>query len=77
MTLQQLSLQYQEEQHRIHQRIIELRQQYRESSDPEQQQTLRRRIDALLPLWREARELAYLTAHYYDRGYRNNEKYTF
>ena len=38
--------------------------------------SLRRRVAELLPLWQEARDLARLTAHYYDRGYYRNEKYT-
>lgn len=36
-------------------------------ADPETMRTLRARIDALTPLLREMREMAFLTAHYYDR----------
>ena len=34
------------------------------------------RIDELTPLWREARELAALTAHYYDRSHQKHENCT-
>ncbi len=36
--------------------------------DPEDVLCLQRRIRELMPLRRQARELAYHTAHYYDRG---------
>ena len=44
--------------------------------DPEKLWHIRRRIVALTPLLTEMNELADLTAHYYDRGYWRNEKYT-
>ena len=48
----------------------------RQLSDPEEVRALRARIAALDPLLREAKALAELTAHYYDRSYHNHEKYT-
>ena len=66
MTLQQLSYQYQEQARVLHQRIVELRGLTRQETDPEAVQALKRRVAALLPLWQEARDLARLTAHYYD-----------
>ena len=39
----------------------------RQESDLETARSLRRRVAELLPLWQEARDLARLTAHYYDR----------
>ena len=47
-------------------RIVELRGLTRQETDPEAVQALKRRVAALLPLWQEARDLARLTAHYYD-----------
>ena len=35
-------------------------------ADPDTMRALRARIDALTPLLREMREMAFLTAHYYD-----------
>ena len=75
MTLLEMSASYRSSAAAIHGRIVELRALERAQADPEAAFRLRRRIDELTPLWREARELAALTAHYYDRSY-HNEKYT-
>ena len=76
MTLLELSASYRENAAAIHGRIVELRVLERAQEDPEAAFRLRRRIDELTPLWREARELAALTAHYYDRSFHNYEKFT-
>ena len=76
MTLLEMSFAYQESAAAIHGRIVDLRVRERAQEDPEEAFRLRRRIDELMPLWREARELAALTAHYYDRSYHKNEHYT-
>ena len=76
MTLLEMSFSYQNSAAAIHGRIVELRNLARGQTDPEEASRLRRRIDELTPLWREARELAALTAHYYDRSYHRHEKYT-
>ena len=44
--------------------------------DEEDRRLLRRRITELTPLLQETRELAALTAHYYDRSYHRHERYT-
>lgn len=66
MTLSEMSERYAERAVRIHGRITELRREARLAHDPETVMALQRRVAALLPLWQEARELARLTAHYYD-----------
>lgn len=76
MTLLEMSASYRENADVIHRRITELRVLERAQRDPEEAFHLRRRIDELTPLWREARELAVLTAHYYDRSYHKHETYT-
>ena len=76
MTLLEMSAAYRRSAAAIHGRIVELRGLERAQEDPEAAFRLRRRIDELTPLWREARELAVLTAHYYDRSYHKHEKYT-
>ena len=76
MTLLEMSASYRDSAAAIYGRIVELRSLERTASDPEASFRLRRRIDELMPLWREARELAALTAHYYDRSYHKHEKYT-
>ena len=76
MTLAEMSVSYQNNAAAIHGRIVELRAQARAETDPERASRLQRRIAELSPLWREARELASLTAHYYDRSYYRYEQYT-
>ena len=76
MTLLEMSASYRSSAAAIHGRIVELRGLERAQADPEAAFRLRRRIDELTPLWREARELAAQTAHYYDRSYHKHEKYT-
>ena len=73
MTLLEMSASYRSSAAAIHGCIVELRGQERAQADPEAAFRLRRRIDELTPLWREARELADLTAHYYDRRDRTHE----
>lgn len=76
MTLLELSVQYADSAAAIRGRIAELRAAERAQPDDEAARLLRLRIQALLPLWREMRELAALTAHYYDRSYHKHERYT-
>ncbi len=57
-------------------RLRELRQALDKASDPEEIWHIKRRIAELTPLLTQMNELAELTAHYYDRGYWRNEKYT-
>ena len=76
MTMEQLSAAYREAAEAIAARIRELNEEIKASSDLEEIDKLQRRIAELRPLLREARELADLTAHYYERGYHRNGKYT-
>ena len=75
MTLTELSVSYEESARLLRERLKLLRQQLRQTRDPEQRWQLKRRIAELTPLLTEMNELAELTAHYYDRGYWRNEKY--
>ena len=74
MTLLEMSAVYRDSAAAIHGRIAELRVLERAQEDPDESFRLRRRINELTPLWREARELAALTAHYYDRSDCRHEK---
>ena len=76
MTLLELSALYDESATRIRVRMAQLRADAKEQTDPAAAQALRQRIAELTPLLREMRELAVLTAHYYDRGYHKHERYT-
>jgi len=77
VTLLELSAVYSESARALRLRIRELEQKKKLCrEDPETVRKLNRRIAELDPLLREARELAVLTARYYDRGYHKDEKYT-
>ena len=76
MTLLEMSALYAESAAALRRRIGELQQAARELKDEEDRRLLRRRITELTPLLQEARELAALTAHYYDRSYHRHERYT-
>ena len=76
MTLLEMSVQYADSAALIRARIRELRDAERHQDDPEAARRLRQRIDVLTPILRECRELAVLTARYYDRSYHKHERYT-
>lgn len=76
MTLLELSPSYHSSADALRTRMAQLRKAARTEGDPEEAERLRCRIAALDPLVREMRELAALTAHYYERGYYRNAKYT-
>ena len=76
MTLRELSECYEAAAVPLRRRLRELRIALEHSRDPEEIWHIKRRIAELTPMLTEMNELAELTAHYYDRGYYRNEKYT-
>jgi len=76
VTLLEMSVCYETSASAIRVRITQLREEFRQTQDPEYARALRQRMAELLPLLQESRELAALTAHYYERGYYKNGKYT-
>ena len=76
MTLRELSECYDAAAVPLRRRLRELRMALQECQDPEEIWHLKRRIAELTPMLTQMNELADLTAHYYDRGYYRNEKYT-
>lgn len=76
MTLAELSIGYQQAAAPIRARLRQLRQELATETDPEKIWRLKRRIAELTPILTQMNELADLTAHYYERGYYRNEKYT-
>ena len=76
MALADLSPLYAESARLLRQRLRELRIQLAAAETSEAAWMLQRRIAELAPMLTEMNELADLTAHYYDRGYWRNEKYT-
>ena len=76
MTLQQISSEYKLAAGLLRDRLRLLRMRLKVEMDPTERWRLQRRIAELKPMLTEMNELADLTAHYYDRGYWRNEKYT-
>ena len=76
MTLQELSRCYEEAAVPLRRRLLQLRRELARETDPEKIFHLKRRIQELTPMLTQMNELKELTAHYYDRGYYRNEKYT-
>lgn len=76
MTLLELSAGYLASEQLLRARIRELEARARAQEDREAGRTLEARAEALRPLLREMRELAALTARYYERGFFHNGKYT-
>ncbi len=76
MTLAELSVCYREAAVPLRARLRQLRKLRAAETDPEERWRLQRRIAQLTPMLTQANELAELTAHYYERGYYRNEKYT-
>ena len=76
MTLAELSEGYRESAALLRARLSQLRRQANQTDDAEELWHLKRRIAELSPILTQMNELADLTAHYYDRGYYRNEKYT-
>lgn len=76
MTLTELSRTYEEAAVPLRKRLSQLRTLLAQAEDPEEIFHIKRRIAELTPILTQMNELADLTAHYYDRGYYRNEKYT-
>lgn len=73
MKLVELSPLYEDSVRRIQTRMEELRLRLRTTDDPDSAQRLRRRLTELQPMLRQCRQLAQLTAHYYDRSDRRHD----
>ena len=76
MRLRDLSREYEQSAQLLRNRMRKLRRAIRETDDPEEKWHLQRRIAELTPILTQMNELTELTAHYYDRGFWRNEKYT-
>ena len=76
MTLTELSVEYDRQAQLLRARIRLLRYVSPPPEDAEARAILLDRLRTLEAMARQARELADLTRHYYERGYWRNEKYT-
>ncbi len=76
MTLLELSSEYIQAADLLRARLRLLRSALRATQDEDERWHLQRRIAVLTEMLRQTNELAELTAHYYERGYYRNAKYT-
>ena len=75
MTLYELSMEYSASAEALHGRIRELRAQAAQEENDTARLLLLDRIKVLTSMWRDTREIAALTGHYYERGHCRNAKY--
>ena len=73
MKLVEMSPLYEDSARRIQVRMEELRLRLRTTEDPDSARCLRQRLTELQPMLRQCRQLAQLTAHYYDRSDRRHD----
>lgn len=69
MTLKEMSVEYTESANLIRTRIRELRAEKKAANSPSASYKIDRRIKELTPMLQECRDLAELTARYYERSY--------
>lgn len=75
MTLAELSQDYHQSALLLRSRLRELRK-LAAAASPEQRAVLRHRIYVLTAMQHQMYELEHLTAHYYERGFYRDRKYT-
>ena len=75
MTLQEISVLYDESAAQLSGRLSELRLCLRQTEDAEEARRLRRRIEELRPLLTQCRKLSGLTERYYDRSFYGYREY--
>ena len=76
LSLSEMSADYEAAAVLLRARLRRLRQELEQAEDSETAWHLQRRIAELTPMLTQMNELAELTAHYYERGYWRNAKYT-
>lgn len=76
MAISELSAGYRKSARLLQKRLKELRDAAKQTTDPEEKWQLKRRIADLTPILTQMKELAELTASYYDPGYYRNPKYS-
>ena len=75
MTLHELSMEYSAQSEALHACLLQLRQQ--EATAPCESERIRihDRVRILSSMWRDTRDIATLTEHYYERNRCRNAKY--
>lgn len=75
LKLKELAVSYRQSAQQLAQRIAQLRQERAQTDNPEQRRQLQVRIETLLTMYREMRDVAVVCERYYERGYCRNAKY--
>lgn len=75
MTLNEIAMEYRKSAELIDGRIRQLRKAIASAEDPARCHGLEMRIKILESMRRDARDLAVLCEHYYDKGYHSNVRY--
>lgn len=75
LKLKELAVSYRQSAQRLALRIAQLRQERAQTDNPEQRRQLQVRIETLLTMYREMRDVAVVCERYYERGYCRNAKY--
>ena len=75
MTLQELSTQYAAQAEVLHERLRQLRQQEADAPTEFDRIRIHDRVRILSAMWRDTRDIAVLTGHYYERSRSRNAKY--
>ena len=76
MTLKEISVCYREAAALLSARLRQLRRELEGQTELEKVWHIKRRIAELTPILTQMNDLAELTEHYYDRGYRRDDRYT-
>lgn len=76
MRLAELSEGYRQAALLLREKLRILRLELKAADDPQRRAVLRHEIALLSGIMTQCRELAELTAHYYERGYWRDDKYT-
>lgn len=75
MKLKELAVSYRQSAQQLAQRIAQLRRERAQTDNPERRRQLQVRIDTLLTMYRETRDIAVVCERYYERSYCRNAKY--
>ena len=75
MKLKELAVSYRQSAQQLALRIAQLRRERALTEDPQVRRALELRIETLMTMYRETREIAVVCERYYERSYCRNAKY--
>ncbi len=75
MTLAEIGAEYRASAQLLRERLAVLREAEKQTQDPEEAWHLHQRIAMLVPMLTQCNDLACICTHYYERGFRVDERY--